>query len=177
VVNAFQITKAYFARVNNFYVDVGDVRHRGVEASLAGHFDRLTLLAGAVVMQPRVVGPAVDAGQIGRRPVGTPSIYARLDANYRTDVFGGLTPTLSVIYTGSRAVGSRPLADGTQLTLPGVATVDVGARQQFKVGKIAASFRLVVQNVFDTPAWKVAGDNTLTIDERRRLTATLAADF
>ena len=176
-VNAFQITKAYFARVNTVYVDVGDVRHRGVEASLSGHFDRLTLLAGAVVMQPRVVGPAVDAGQIGRRPVGTPSIYARLDANYRTDIFGGLTPTLSVVYTGSRAVGSRPRADGSQLMLPGAATVDVGARQQFKIGKVAASVRVVVQNVFDKPAWKVAGDNTLTIDERRRMTATLAADF
>jgi iron complex outermembrane recepter protein len=177
-VNAFQITKAYFARVNNFYADVGDVRHRGVEASLSGRFfDRLTLLAGAVLMQPRVVGPAVDAGAIGRRPVGTPSIYARLDANYRTDIFGGLTPTLSLIYTGSRAVGSRPLTDGTQLMLPGVATLDLGARQQFKIGKVAASLRVVVQNVFDTQAWKVAGDNTLTIDERRRMTATLAADF
>lgn len=178
VVNAFQITKAYFARVNNFYADVGDVRHRGIEASLSGRFfERLTLLAGGVVMQPRVLGPAVDAGQIGSRPVGTPSLYARIDANYRTDIFGGLTPTLSVIYTGSRAVGSRPLADGSQLTLPGVATVDLGARHQFKIGSVAASLRVVVQNVFDTAAWKVAGDNTLTVDERRRMTATLAADF
>jgi iron complex outermembrane recepter protein len=178
VVNAFQITKAYFASVNGFYVDAGDVRHRGIEASLSGRFfDHLTLLAGAVIMQPRVLGAAVEAGQLGQRPVGTPSLYARIDANYRTDIFGGLTPTVSVIYTGSRAVGSRPLANGSQLTLPGVATVDLGVRQQFKLGEIGASFRIVVQNVFDTAAWKVVGDNTLTIDERRRVIATLAADF
>ena len=39
-----------------------------------------------------------------------PSLFARLDANYRTDIFGGLTPTLSIVYTGKRALGARPLA-------------------------------------------------------------------
>jgi len=177
-VNAFQITKAYFARVNNVYTEVGDVRHRGIEASLSGHFGkRFTLLAGVVVMQPRVLGAAVDLGHIGNRPVGTPSVFVRVDANYRTDILGGLTPTASVVYTGSRAVGSAPLADGQQLTLPAVATLDLGLRLQFKVGSIPASIRANVQNVLDTRSWKVVGDNSLLFDERRRLTVTLAADF
>ena len=83
-------------------------------------------------------------------------IFARIDANYRTDIFGGLTPTASLTYTGKRAVGSRPLAalDGRQLMVPGVATLDLGLRQQFKLGKIPASFRALLYNVFDEATWK-----------------------
>lgn len=182
-VNAFQITKAYFAAPDPVspYVQVGQVGHRGVEASLSGTFidKRLSLLAGAVLMQPRVVAAAVDLGQIGERPAGTPSVYARLDANYRTDIFGGLTPTLALVYTGTRAAGSRPQASlgGKQLMLPGYATVDLGVRRQFHIGKMPASARLVVQNVFDTAQWRVVAANTLSVEERRRLIFTVAADF
>ena len=117
-VNAFQITKPYFtfaddgvAATPDPYVEVGRVRHRGVEASLSGQFGkRLNLLAGVVAMQPRVTGVLESRGRVGERPAGTPSLYARLDANYRTDLLGGVTPTLAVIYTGRRAVGARPLA-------------------------------------------------------------------
>ena len=61
--------------------------------------------------------------------------------------------------------------------LPGMAMVDLGLRQQFKVGKVPASFRAVMQNVFDKHAWKVVAPNALIIDERRRFTLALAADF
>ena len=180
-VNAFQITKPNFTfDASRFYTIQGDVRHRGVEASLSGNFldHRLNLLAGAVLMKPRVIG-AVDRTIVGERPAGTPSIFARLDATYRTDIFGGLTPTLAVVYTGTRAAGARPQASlsGKQLMLPGYATVDLGVRQQFHIGKMPVSARLVVQNVFDTAQWRVVAANTLSVEERRRLIFTVAADF
>jgi iron complex outermembrane receptor protein len=181
VVNAFQITKPYFAfDEDSVFTQFGDVRHRGIETSLSGLFGkRLYVLAGAVLMQPRVTGTARDLGLVGRRPVGTPTIFARADINYRTDIFGGLTPTASLIYTGKRPVGSRPLAalGGGQLMVPGAATVDLGARQQFKIGKIPASFRAVMNNVLDKRTWKVVAANTLYTDERRRFTITLTVDL
>jgi iron complex outermembrane receptor protein len=181
VVNAFQITKPYFSFDSaNVFTELGDVRHRGIETSLSGRFGkRFTLVAGAVAMRPRVSGPAVDLGLIGHRPAGTPSLFARVDANYRTGIFGGLTPTASLIYTGKRAVGGRPLAalGGRQLMVPGAAIVDLGVRQQFKIGKIPASIRAVVNNVLDKATWKIVAANTLYVDERRRLTLTIAADF
>jgi iron complex outermembrane receptor protein len=181
VVSMFQITKPYFAfDVANSFVELGSVRHRGVETSLTGHFGkRLSLLAGAVMMQPRVSGAALASGLIGERPAGTPSIYAKLDANYRTDIFGGLTPTASLTYTGSRAVGSKPQATlgGQQLMVPGYATVDLGVRQQFRIGAVPVSFRFVLHNVFDAATWRVVAANTLSIEERRRFSLSLAADF
>jgi iron complex outermembrane receptor protein len=180
-VNAFQITKPYFTfDEDNAFTQLGDVRHRGVEASLSGQFGkRLYILAGAVAMQPRVTGPARDLGLVGERPAGTPSVYARIDANYRTDIFGGLTPTAAITYTGKRAVGSRPLAalGGHQLMLPAATLVDLGVRQLVHLGRIPASFRLVVNNVLDKKTWKIVAANTLYVDERRRLTFAVTADF
>ena len=107
------------------------------------------------------------------------SLFARIDANYRTDIFGGLTPTASFTYTGSRAVGSRPLASlgDKQLMVPGFATLDLGLRQSFKLGKVPMSFRALALNVFDAASWKVVAPNTLYMEERRRFNLTVTADF
>ncbi len=170
VVNMFQITKPYFTFLSDGndatadpFVQLGTVRHRGIETSLSGHFGkRFNLVAGAMAMRPRV--------STGGRPVGTPSFFARADLNYRTDVFGGLTPTLSVVHTGSRLVSPT-------LEVAGFTTVDLGLRQQFKLGSTQASIRAVAQNVFDAASWKVVAANTLYPEERRRFTISLTADF
>ena len=180
VFNAFQITKPYFSYdAEDRFVELGNERHRGIEASLSGHFGRLSLVAGAVVMKREVSGAAVDNGLIGRLPTGTPAIHARIDANYQTDIFGGLTPTVTLDYQGKRAVGSRPQAalGGSQLMLPGFAAIDLGLREKFKIGRVPASFRAVVENVFDKAAWKVVAADTLRPDERRRFALYLTADF
>lgn len=181
VVNAFEITKPYFTfDAGRNFAEAGTVRHRGVETSLSGHFGkRFNLLAGAVIMQPRVLGAARDAGRVGERPAGTPSLYAKIDANYRTDIFGGLTPTASLTWLGERAVGSRPSAalGGQQLMVPGYATLDLGLRQSFKLGAVPVSFRMVMLNVLDAASWKVLAANTLVMDERRRFNLSVTADF
>jgi iron complex outermembrane receptor protein len=179
-VSAFEITKAYFSYdAQRSFVRLGSVRHRGIEGSLSGKLGkRLSVVAGAVVMQPRVSGPGVDSGVLGRRPTGTAGVHGKLDANYRTDLLGGLTGTMAVNYLSSRAVTSGPVIGGTrQLLLPAVTTLDLGLRKQFNIGRTPASLRAVALNLFDAKAWKVAAANTLYPDERRRFTLTLAADF
>ena len=182
VMSAFRISKPYFSfDPANIFAPVGQVRHRGIEMSLSGHFltPRLNIVAGAVALQPRVSGLARDLGLVGTRPTGTASLTAKLDANYRTDIFGGLTPTLSITYTGKRAVSARPFAalGGRQLMVPGALFVDIGARQRFKIGRTPASLRAVMLNAFDKETWKVVGPNTLYVDERRRLSLVLAVDL
>lgn len=180
-VSLFEITKPYFAfDAGNAYADLGTVSHRGLEASFSGHSGkRFNLLAGAVLMRPRVTGAARDAGLVGKRPAGTPSLFARIDANYRTDIWGGLTPTMALTYTGRRAAGSRPQAalGGGQLMLPAHVSLDLGLREQFMLGKLPASLRATISNVLDDRAWKVVAANTLYIDERRRGMFVLAVDL
>ncbi len=181
VLNAFEIKKPYFSfDAANIFAQVGDVRHRGIETSLSGHFGkRLSVVAGAVAIQARVSGPARNLGLVGARPAGVPSLYGRADLNYRTDIFGGLTPTASVTYTGKRAVGARPLAvlGGRQLSLPGFASVDLGVRQQFTIGRIPTSLRAVMLNAFNKSSYKVVAANTLFVDETRRFSISLTSDF
>ena len=56
-----------------------------------------------------------------------PSLYARIDLNYRTNIFGGLTPTATLSHTGARAVSAGPQASlgGKQLMVPGYNTLDL----------------------------------------------------
>ncbi|PLK26360.1 hypothetical protein [Novosphingobium sp. TH158] len=180
VLSAFQIKRPYFTfDSSGRFTEQGEARYRGVEMSLTGRFDRLTVLAGAVAMKPRVSGPAVAAGLVGHRPAGIPDYYAKLDLQYRTDILGGLTPTATVTATGKRAMGSAPVKalGGKQAMLPAHAALDLGLRHRFKVGDIPASVRLQVQNVFNRTGWKVVNSNTLQPEEYRRMMLNLAADF
>jgi iron complex outermembrane receptor protein len=180
VASVFQITRPYFSfDAANRFTELGTARYRGAELSFTGHFDRLTALAGAVAMQPEVSGPGRTAGLVGDRPAGTPDLYARVDLQYRTDIFGGLTPTLTFTYTGRRAMGSNPVASlgGKQAMLDPNTSLDLGIRQRFKLGSYPASLRATFQNVLDHHGWKVIASNTLQPEEHRRFTMTLAADF
>ncbi len=52
----FEVKKPYFnIDATNLYTEVGDLRHRGVELSLAGQvMEGLTVVAGTVLLQARV---------------------------------------------------------------------------------------------------------------------------
>ena len=48
---------------------------------------------------------------------------------------------------------------------------------KLKLGRLSASARAVVENVFDKATWKVLAADTLIPEERRRLTIAVNADF
>lgn len=181
LIGAFQIRKPYFSfDAGNRFVELGEERHRGIELSLVGNIgSRLNVLAGAVLMQPEVTGAGRDAGLVGSRPTGTPSQYVRVDANYRPGLWEGFTLTSSAIFQGRRAVGARPQATlgGDQLMLPSRATLDIGFRQQWRVGGKPVSLRFTLNNIFDNRGWRVVSANTLMPDDSRRIFAVLSVDL
>jgi iron complex outermembrane receptor protein len=181
VASIFEISKPYFSFDGvGRYVQIGKVRHRGIEVSASGKLtSRLQILAGAVLMDPVVTGFAVDAGLHGKLPVGTTKLHAKIDANYRTDIFGGLTFTFAMLHDNRRVISSAPYAalGGHQLMLPPQTTFDLGARQTFKIGKAVASARLVIGNIFNQRGWKVLAPNSLQPDETRRYNLYLYVDF
>jgi iron complex outermembrane receptor protein len=180
VVSAFQIEKPYFSfDAANRFTALGDVRHRGVEASLSGTVGpRLTVVGGAVLMKPRVSGEARSLGKVGPRPVGVAATLLRLDAEYRLPV-EGLGLTGSVVYTGRRAASARPYAElgGGQLFAPAFTTVDIGARYRFKAGGHAMSVRILLANVFDSRSWRIVAANSYQLNDTRRLSFNLLADL
>lgn len=181
VASIFEIRKPYFSYdAVGRYVELGNLRHRGIEASASGKLTaRLQILAGAVLMNPKVSGFGVRTGVLGKLPAGTPKIHARIDANYRTDIFGGLTFTAAMLHDGRRALSAAPYAalGDRQVMLPAHTTFDLGMRQAFTIGRTPVSIRFTVNNILDKRGWKVIAPNTVQLDDRRRYNFYFLADF
>jgi iron complex outermembrane receptor protein len=174
VVGAFDVRKPYFNLDPELvYKQLGTVRHRGVEISLTGEpVKGLNVVAGAVLMKPRVTGPAVDLGLVGDKPVGQAERTASLYLDYRLPWLPDLSLNLGVQHLGKRA-GSVD----NQLVIPGRTLVNLGGRYRFELRKLPATFRLQLSNLFNEYAWDVTGGGGLRRVFPRRANATLSVDF
>ncbi|MCB2046801.1 MAG: TonB-dependent receptor [Novosphingobium sp.] len=181
VLAAFQITKPNFGYdADRRFVVLADQRHRGVEFSLAGHFDkRFDILVGGYLMDPSVNGPGRDAGLVGPRPTGVPKFYGRLDASWHTGLPGATTFTASVEHLGARPATATEFAHlgGKQLMLPSVTTLDLGSRHVIPVGPTTLGVRMLVRNLFDAKAWHVPSPDVLFTRHRRSLLIVASLDF
>ena len=174
VVGAFDVRKPYFNLDPDLvYKQLGTVRHRGVEISLTGEpVKGLSVVAGAVLMKPRVTGEAVDLGLVGRKPVGQAEHTASLYMDYRLPWLSDLSLNLGVQHLGKRA-GSVD----NELVIPGRTLVNLGGRYRFDLRRMPATLRLQLSNLFDKYAWDVTGGGGLRRVFPRRLNATLSVDF
>lgn len=174
VAGVFDVRKPYFnTDERNVFAILGDVRHRGVELSLtANPTDRLNIVAGAVMMKPRVTGEAVVSGRVGRKPLGQSAAILRGNANYKLPFLAGVSLDVAASWFSERAASRDNL-----VTLDPYMLLDVGARYQFKLGRSPATFRVQMQNVTDTFAWSVVGSNSYGLMDKRRINAFLAVDF
>ncbi len=98
VAGVFDVRKPYFNLDQELvYRNLGTVRHRGVELSLAGQpIEGLSVVAGAVFLDAEVSGEAVDLGSIGPKPVGTTSRIIRLNLDYRLPFFDALSVDVGI---------------------------------------------------------------------------------
>jgi iron complex outermembrane recepter protein len=73
VAGVFDVRKPYFGLdPMRVFRQLGEVRNRGIEISLAGQITpRLNTVLGVVLLDATVSGDAVDLGLIGPRPVGS----------------------------------------------------------------------------------------------------------
>lgn len=174
VVGAFDVRKPYFNLDPNLvYTQLGTVRHRGLEISLSGEpVKGLNLVAGAVLMKPRVTGDAVDLGLVGKKPVGQAERSATAYVDYVLPFLPDLSVNLGIQHLGKRAGSVDNL-----LTVPGRTLVNAGGRYRFEIMKAPASLRLQVNNVFDDYAWNVTGGGGFRRVFPRRANLTLSIDF
>lgn len=174
VAGLFDVRKPYFNTDEaNVYTILGDVRHRGAELSLSGNpTDALSIVAGAVLMQPRVTGEAVELGRVGRKPLGQSATILRGNADYRIPFLPGLSVDLALSW-----YSKRPASRENLVWVDPYALIDIGARYRFKLGRSPATFRVQMQNVTNSFAWSIVGSNSYALMDKRRFTAFLAVDF
>jgi len=181
VAGVFDVRKPYFnLDSDRVFRELGTVRHRGVELSLAGQpLDGLRVVAGAVLLDADVSGEAVDLGRIGPKPVGSTARTVRANFDYRLPFFEGLSVDLAVNNLSGRVASALGYAElgGRQLKTDARTTFDLGARYRFDVGRTPATLRAQITNLFDVYGWDVSSSSSFRFSDDRRFSLTLAADF
>ena len=175
VAGVFDLSRPYFGFDQaNRYVQIGTTRSRGAEFSLSGSLsDRLTLVAGGVLLDPRVEADADASGEIGRRPVGIPSHIFSVDANWDAASFmRGLSFDAALSHRGR-----TPGTTDNRVMLPARAQLDLGTRYRFSVGKTRATARLQLANVFDNRGFSVGGPGAYFPNGARSASAYLTVDL
>lgn len=174
VAGLFEVKKPYFnTNESNIFTTLGDVRHRGLEVSLNGkpHPD-WSVVAGAVLMEPRVTGEPVREGRIGRKPLGQSERLLRLNVEYRPPALRALSVDLAVANYGERVASNDGVA-----VLPDYTVLDLGARYRMQFGGRPATLRLWVGNLTDEFFWDVSASNSFGLSDGRRYSATLFVDI
>ncbi len=171
----FQVKKPYLSfDASNLFTEVGNVRHRGLEFSIAGRVtESLRVVAGSIFLQARVSGDAVDRGIIGHVPLGRTPRFSNLDLEYEPKSWGGFSADLQVENRSSRVGSHDNIA-----RIPGITLMNLGARYRFKLEGAPATLRFQVRNLFDTFGWDINA-NQLAFNpvEKRRFSLQLAVDF
>jgi iron complex outermembrane receptor protein len=145
-------------RADGIYALIGDVEHRGVEASLSGRIALGTsLVAGATALRPRLSGPLVDAGTAGARPVGVSRTTAVLGLDHRFLAWPDWSLDTRITWQGPRAANVA-----NSFTAPGVATLSVGGRYRFAVGARSGLVRVAASNLFTSRPYTVGSNGLFT---------------
>ncbi|MBL8773328.1 MAG: TonB-dependent receptor [Phenylobacterium sp.] len=174
VAGVFEVEKPYFnLNERQVFTALGDVRHRGVEASLSGKLTpRVDVVAGGVFMWPRVTGEGVALGRVGRRPVGQPTRNLQLNVDWRPPGLENLSLDL-----GATHLSRRPATRSNDVFLPSRTLVDLGARYRFEAHGRDASLRLRVTNLFNVHGWDLRGAGAYDLIPGRVASVALAVDF
>ncbi len=174
VAGVFQIDKPYYSLdAANFYRELGQQVHRGLEFSIAGEpVEGLNVVIGTMLLEPRVKGEEVDSGLIGKIPVGQTERVTIASADYRLPWLPSVSIDALV-----QSIEKRMASTDNRVAIPARSVMDVGARYRFQIGRAPATLRFYVGNVFDTFGWRTNSSEVFVVNGPRRFSISIAADF
>jgi iron complex outermembrane recepter protein len=174
VLGLFDITKPYFnLDGSNRFRQLGDVRHRGIEMSVAGQIaPGLSLVAGNVLLDAEVSGEEVRLGLIGKKPVGTFVRHTIVALDYNLPWHKPLSLTANFEGTSKRTANAS-----NTLFIPTRAVMTLGARYKLQLGGVPALLRASVGNITNTFGWNVGESGFFVPNGSRRYSLSLAADL
>jgi iron complex outermembrane receptor protein len=158
-------------RADGSYGLVGQVRHRGVEGSLAGQVgERTNVVLGAVYFDPQVSGPLVDSGVVG----GTSPGISRLvvNASIERQLGDGWSVDAQASYWGERWADTA-----NTFKAPGVPQLNIGVRRRFELGGRTAQLRAVVSNIANVDGYWASPGGLLWPIAQRTARVMLSTTF
>jgi iron complex outermembrane recepter protein len=174
IAGLFEVQKPYFnLDPTRRFRQLGVVSNRGLEVSLAGSLaPGLTVVAGTLLLDPKISGPDVIPGLLGSRPVG--SFKRHSIANFDWKPAGQAAWSFDMAFDSfSGATGNS----ANSFEAPPRATVGLGTRYRFAMAGGKWLLRGQVQNLFNNYGWKVSSSGGFTYTLPRTFALSIAADF
>jgi iron complex outermembrane recepter protein len=174
VAGVFDVRKPYLSiDETGLFRELGEVRHRGVEMSIAGALTpQLSIVAGAVLQEPEVGGEAVALGRVGSRPIDQPDSTLQINLEWRPRANSTFSFDAGATYTSELAATTS-----NRVELPPLTIVDVGGRYNFKIGKAPATLRVSVTNLLDEFGYDLRGSGAYDVIPGRLAAAYVVADW
>ncbi len=174
IAGVFEVRKPYFnIDATRRFRQLGQVSNRGVEMSLAGTIaPGLTVVAGNLLLDPKISGPEVVAGSIGKRPVGSFKRRSIVNLDWKPKGQEAWSFDLAFESFSSETGNSR-----NDFVAPSRETVGIGTRFRFRLGGTKFLLRGQMTNVFNDYGWKVSSSGGFTYTLPRTAVLNLAADF
>ena len=174
VAGVFSVRKPYFNLDEGLRFGLlGTVQNRGIELSLAGRpLPGLSIVAGTVLLDPKISGDVVMRGDIGPRPVGSLRGRSVLNIDW--------TPARQTRWSFDAAVESLSSRIGNisnRLTAPPRTILALGFRYRAKLGGVSGLLRVQATNVLNEYGWLVSSGGGFTYSPRRALQVQLVADL
>lgn len=152
---------------------VGEVAHRGVEASLSGRVRPDTnLVLGVAWIDPRISGPLADSGAIGSKPAGLSDLRAQISVEHDLGFAPGWSVDAQASYESGRAANGRNTLEAPAHTL-----VNLGVRRRFDVGGTNVLVRALVSNALDERGWWGSSSEMIWPVAPRTARATVTVTF
>jgi iron complex outermembrane receptor protein len=155
VAGVFEVRKPYFALDPDLvFRELGERRNRGIEVSIAGQITpRLNLVLGALFLDAKVSGDAVDLGLIGRRPLGAIARNVNGALNWNLPWVEGLSLDLAYEGTSDRTANSA-----NTLVIPARYAAALGGRYRFDLFDKPATFRAQLASFNNAYAFNNIGE-------------------
>ncbi len=155
VAGVFDVRKPYFALdPARVFGELGEVRNRGIEVSLAGQITpRLNIVLGGVLLDANVSGDAVDLGLIGRRPVASTGRTITGALNWNVPWVEGLSLDLAYESTSDRIANAA-----NTFVIPARYAAAIGGRYRFDLVDKPATLRAQVASVNDAYGFNNLGE-------------------
>jgi iron complex outermembrane receptor protein len=174
VAGVFDVRKPYLALDPELeFRQLGEVRNRGVEMSLAGQITpRLSVVLGAVFLDAEVRGDAVDLGLIGPRPVNTIAQNFNGAVNWDTPWLKGLSLDLALEATSDRTANTA-----NTFVIPARYALAIGGRYRFDMFDKPVTFRAQIPSLNNAYGFNSFGGGGFYYNLPRRFQMSLTVDL
>jgi iron complex outermembrane receptor protein len=174
VAGVFDLQRPYFGFDSaNVFKQIGTVRSRGAEFSVSGGVtSTLDVVAGGVLLDPKVTRDPTALGNIGSRPTGLSSHLLSINLNWKTPFDHALQFDAVLSHRGH-----TPATTDNVVYIPERARLDLGTHYGFKVAKRSATLRLQLANVFDNPGIAFNGPGVYGQPGGRLVQGYITVDF